>query len=370
MLVSEKEHTERSSQLPIEEIYTNHDINPNLAYDKTTGYNFDFPSRWANADSTNKVIGLRKLDIIPSAHSFTIGLKVWNTRPNVPDREGWNEWNLYKAYTSKYKPPLFHVGSYTAPPHYIDDNPGFHEEEEFEVEAIHRTGTTEIIGYTCKAIKAKLYQYTYSYSIRDGNYNTTIYRRETIEPIEAEWVQSLYKCFSITEDNSLIEIIHLITQELCPFTSWHSSKLHYYYDNNRGSLAFELIVSGNKLVPFEFIFPTDEDAVQFLHFLNQEATQENKYEMASYEKEHLFYQDVWDRKHVHFHSTFSDSKRGYLGKNKDDLSHVNKLFKYSHGNTSFNIRFTTDGLNNFLPKYCNFVIELVFILNYKKNVIT
>ena len=92
--------------------------------------------------------------------------------------------------------------------------------------------------------------------------------------------------------------------------------------------------------------------------------------MASYESSHLFQQDVWDRKHAHFHSTFSDSKRGYLGKNKDDLSHVNKLFKYSHGNTSFNIRFTTDGLNNFLPKFCNFVIELVFILNYKNNIIT
>ena len=48
MLVSEKQHTERSSQLPIEEIYTNHDINPHLQYDTTTGYNFDFPSKWAN----------------------------------------------------------------------------------------------------------------------------------------------------------------------------------------------------------------------------------------------------------------------------------------------------------------------------------
>ena len=118
------------------------------------------------------------------------------------------------------------------------------------------------------------------------------------------------------------------------------------------------------------MFATDQDAVQFLYFLNQEATQMNKYELAHYYYEHHFPQDVWDRKHAHFHSTFSDTKRGYLGKNKDDLSHVNKLFKYSHGNTSFNIRFTTDGLNNFLPKLCNFVIELVFILNYKNNIIT
>ena len=114
------------------------------------------------------------------------------------------------------------------------------------------------------------------------------------------------------------------------------------------------------------MFATDQDAIQFLYFLNQEATQKNKYEMASCEYNYHFKQDVWDRQHTHFHSTFSDSKRGYHGKNKDDLSHVNQLSKYSHGNTSFNIRFTTDGLNNFLPYFCNFVIELVFFLKFQK----
>ena len=76
MLLSEKQHTERSSQLPIEDVFTCHDVNPNLAYDKNTGYNFDFPHKWSTADSLNKVIGLRKLDIIPSSHSFSIWIKV------------------------------------------------------------------------------------------------------------------------------------------------------------------------------------------------------------------------------------------------------------------------------------------------------
>ena len=35
MITTEKQHTERSSQLPIEDVFTCHDINPNLAYIKT-----------------------------------------------------------------------------------------------------------------------------------------------------------------------------------------------------------------------------------------------------------------------------------------------------------------------------------------------
>ena len=146
----------------------------------------------------------------------------------------------------------------------------------------------------------------------DGRYHTNIQKRSTNDTVAGEWVQSLFKCFSVTEDNSLIEIVHLMTQEFCAFTSWHYSKLHYIYDNKTGSIQFELLSNGNHKESFEFMFATDQDVVQLLYFLNQDATQMNKYEMASYEYDHHFTQDVWDRKHAHFHSTFSDTKRGYL----------------------------------------------------------
>ena len=107
-----------------------------------------------------------------------------------------------------------------------------------------------------------------------------------------------------------------------------------------------------------------------MRFLNQDLTFSNWRKITDHNIEPYFEDDVWDRRYAQFHSTFSDAKRNYIGSNRDDLSHVNKLFKYSYGNTSFNIRFTTDGLNSFLPKFCNFVIELVFILNYKNNIIT
>ena len=168
----------------------------------------------------------------------------------------------------------------------------------------------------------------------------------------------------------MIEIIHLIVNEFSEFMSKHSYTFSYSYDREYGSIQFSVVNNELVSLPFEFKFVTNEDAAAFLRFLNQKVEYTYLYILTDHLSSHLFPQDVWDRKHAHFHSTFSDTKRGYLGKNKDDLSHVNKLFKYSHGNPSFNIRFTTDGLNNFLPKFCNFVIELVFILNYKNNIIT
>ena len=199
------------------------------------------------ADSSNKVIGLRKLDIIPSSHTFSIALKAWSERPTVPDEEeDWSDWETLQNTTTVQKPLFFHEGSYTTPPHYINDNPGFHSDDEFEVKTIEKVGTSEIIGYTCKAIKAKLYQYNYTYGMRqDGRYQTNIQRRSTNDTVTAEWVQSLYQCFSVTEDNILIEIVHLMTQEFCAFTSWYSSKLHYIYDYKTGSNQFKLIFNEN-----------------------------------------------------------------------------------------------------------------------------
>ena len=119
MITTEKQHTERSSQLPIEDVFTCHDINTNLAYDKFTGYNFDFPQKWAMVDSSNKVIGLRKLDMIPSSHSFTIGLKVWNKTPQIDKHTEWTDWDEAQTFTTTNKPPLYNEESYTTPPLYI-----------------------------------------------------------------------------------------------------------------------------------------------------------------------------------------------------------------------------------------------------------
>jgi len=57
----------KSSIIPIEEIYTDNDINENDPYDKRNGYRFDTPRRWANDPSRNKSVGVRDLHLTPSS---------------------------------------------------------------------------------------------------------------------------------------------------------------------------------------------------------------------------------------------------------------------------------------------------------------
>ena len=57
----------KSSIIPIEEIYTDLDINENDPYAPNVGYRFDSPRRWCNDSSSNKSIGIRDLHLTPSS---------------------------------------------------------------------------------------------------------------------------------------------------------------------------------------------------------------------------------------------------------------------------------------------------------------
>ena len=57
----------KSSIIPVEEIYTDLDINANDPYEPSTGYRFDSPRRWCNDSSANKSIGIRDLHLTPSS---------------------------------------------------------------------------------------------------------------------------------------------------------------------------------------------------------------------------------------------------------------------------------------------------------------
>ena len=58
---------EKASIIPIEEIYTDLDINEHDPYVPNVGYRFDSPRRWCNDNSKNKSIGIRDLHLTPSS---------------------------------------------------------------------------------------------------------------------------------------------------------------------------------------------------------------------------------------------------------------------------------------------------------------
>ena len=72
MITSEKQFNRTSTVDSFDEIYTNHDVSADNTYIADSGYPFEFPARWLNDPSMNKRIAIRRLDVIPTAHSFNI----------------------------------------------------------------------------------------------------------------------------------------------------------------------------------------------------------------------------------------------------------------------------------------------------------
>ena len=80
------------SVLPVEEIYTSVDINRNVNADENTGYTFNYPNTWLNSDINNKMVGVRRLKIIPTSNLFTFNLRVYEEAPDL-SQTTWTDWN-------------------------------------------------------------------------------------------------------------------------------------------------------------------------------------------------------------------------------------------------------------------------------------
>ena len=79
-----KQLSNRVSAKTIEETYTDLDVfkeNENTAdislnYMPNTGFTFDYPQRWLNEENEFKIIGIRRLNVVPSSHVFSLKFSV------------------------------------------------------------------------------------------------------------------------------------------------------------------------------------------------------------------------------------------------------------------------------------------------------
>ena len=72
MYRTENQFNTTASELAIEEVYTNLDIEPNDLYIHNEGFTFRYPQRWLNDPSQHKAIGLRRLNITPPRLTFKL----------------------------------------------------------------------------------------------------------------------------------------------------------------------------------------------------------------------------------------------------------------------------------------------------------
>ena len=174
----------------------------------------------------------------------------------------------------------------------------------------------------------------------------------------------------ITYQDTLIKVMNFICNQFMYENDDGVGGLLYNYDTKNNKLILHFIDSSQDYCNFKLYatasndgsyFPLDE----FLMFLNQETTGPNRHILTSYSDKKEF-NEVWDRNRLHFHSSFSTSRRHFMGKRGDFYQNLTLLYPPSN-ETTFNVRFTTDGYKNILLRYTDFEIQLCFIVNYQKN---
>ena len=82
MYKSENQLSRTASELMIEENYTNLDFDLNH-FNYHDGITFIYPQRWLENPSQNKCVGIRRLEIIPTAHTITFTLTVKNPNTDI-----------------------------------------------------------------------------------------------------------------------------------------------------------------------------------------------------------------------------------------------------------------------------------------------
>lgn len=104
---------DKASIVPIEEIYTDLDVNPNDPVSPQDGYRFDAPRRWSTSRYTNKSVGIRDLHLTPSSgdircrflcyYDFNVNTKVytWNDDSNKYEDKGQDYYDIANVGKSR-----------------------------------------------------------------------------------------------------------------------------------------------------------------------------------------------------------------------------------------------------------------------------
>lgn len=168
-------------------------------------------------------------------------------------------------------------------------------------------------------------------------------------PLEEYFEKSII--IDITEYDNLIKVMNYICSQFTYNNDFSSGALMYTYSNKTNQLKLQFTNSALSTCEFQFI----NGAKEFLEFLNQE-TETKKKE----------FNEVWNRDRLHFHASFSTSRRKFIGKRGDFYQNLSLLYLPPTNESTFYIRFTSNGIKNILLRYCKFDVQLCFIVNYKK----
>ena len=193
-------------------------------------------------------------------------------------------------------------------------------------------------------------------------------RKITTQRINSEWINQYYYKIKLNGTDYLKH--RIIAQQFIPnddpknkkqVDHINRDKLDNRIENLRWVNVSENSKNKNKVTKqsFEYVSKLPDTAIQI-----------TEYDGLELDRCYYDFENVWNRRKAVFHSTFSDSKRNYLGLRKDFWQSISKTYTYSHGGSEFWIRFTTNGVDPFLPIHHGIIIELVFLVDSENITIT
>ena len=145
-IFSAKQQQKCSHNILIEEVFTEQDVNWNFEYNKDIGINFGYTKRWMDAFSHRKMIGVRRLDIDPSAHTFDLQFLIIENM--IHPKFNNNSWELIKDGVVHTKPLIWEPGIHEFGPIFTMSNDVNTVKEGFdELDAFKRM---YMIKYECK----------------------------------------------------------------------------------------------------------------------------------------------------------------------------------------------------------------------------
>ena len=333
--------------LPVEHVFTKHDAKE--TFSERDDFIFDHALGWVQSKVNKKSIGIRRLNLFPSSHTFSLKFDIYGDPDVCVMHDAWIDLD---PETYSTKPALWEPGT-----HYI--GPVYSKTIDPTVNVFETTIFNEHVTVT----KTNAYKYLFRFvnTFNNGKYESKISIRESVNKVEEEFYSTRVNTYSITENNNIVEFIHGIVNELNSYTYPTPIKFNYEYDSSKGSLVIKCD-HDFEIMDFEISELNDVNIIELIKCLNQPITYKNFSMLQTRSPNKAFSDNVWNRKQAFFHTSFSNCNRRYIGCNNDFWSSPTKKFT-GNDETEFTLFFTTDAKHKFTPRYCDFIVELVYIYN-------
>lgn len=347
---SEKMLTKRATHQSVEEIYTMIDVNQSISsLDSSIGYPFDYPYRWLTDESQDRRIGIRRLEVTPSAHTFEIEVNLFGSNCSLaggktarfditPDDDIVQIMHLFVEQ--------FNIG--------VGNIMFEYNEHTGELTYWYEDGSAEIGGITITGYRLM-------------NVHTSVSNFRESERGVCEFMKML----NMNDDGPPI------SPRYDPTTMDLNDSPIMDFFQNRAKYGYIAVKGGTNIPTFEFTGRVedydeyDPDNRSFIpppnYYGNFRDSHLYPHWFDNYRyiadplfgKKHVI-PNVWNRKTMYFHASFSTSKRQLIGKRGDWYPTPSVWYPAPTSENTFYIQLSTDSEHKIFVRYGTIDIQLCF----------